>query len=56
MGYSNTKCPNVHKLGCEFYVDRFFCPEHCEGFPEVQEEIKNDVKIVEKNIFTKKEK
>jgi len=32
MGFSNVKCKNIHKMGCDFYIDRFFCPEKCEGF------------------------
>ena len=53
MGFSNIKCPNITKIGCEYFIDRFFCPEHCEGFND-KEEIIEDIEIVENKIDKKR--
>jgi len=54
MGYNNINCVNIHKVGCDYYIDRFYCPENCPGFAS-NGEIKNDVKI-ENSIPEKKKK
>lgn len=45
-------CVNIHKVGCEYYIDRFFCPENCEGFVS-KDEIENK-EIIEPEIIEKK--
>jgi hypothetical protein len=42
MGFSNIDCINISKIGCEYYIDGFLCPENCEGFINNKEQ-----KIVE---------
>lgn len=44
MGYNNINCLNLKRNNCPFFVDRFFCPENCDGFIAKEEE-KKDVKM-----------
>lgn len=51
MGFSNIDCINVNKLGCEYYIDRFFCPENCKGYiskGEKTNEVKETIEYIKK--------